>query len=329
MNFPFVSIIIPVRNVCGIIGRCLKSLNELNYPKDKYEIIIADSESTDNTQEISRKYGAVVVSTPKRSVCAGRNEGFKIAKGEIIAFSDADCVMDKNWINNSLKYFKDPAIGGVGGPNITPDDETAFGKAVGFVFNQAIFSAGSIHGRILDKIKEVKSIPGCNMIFKKEVLQKVMPMDETLIEAEDYIMNQKIREFGYKLLYTPDTIVWHYRRPSPKKFLKQMHRYALGRLLIGKRDKKMINVTHIIAGLSLPILLLIFIFLAILNLKLLMYLILSMAIFLIVYFFLALFKLKTFVSAVFVPYAILLLTIGWSTGFLRELFFPAKGKNRN
>ena len=329
MNEPFFSIIIPARNAENIIVRCLESLKKLNYPKEKYEIVIADSNSTDKTAEIAKSRGVIVVPNKGGTVCSGRNFGFKISRGDFIAFSDADCVMDKDWIKNSIKYFRDSSVGGVGGPNITPDDETAFGKAVGFVFNQAIFSAGSIHGRILNKIREVKSIPGCNMIFKREALQKVMPMDETLIEAEDYIMNQKIRELGYKLLYTPDTIVWHYRRPSPKKFLKQMHRYALGRLLIGKRDRKMINLTHIIAGLSLPMLLLIFIFLAILNLKLLAYLILGIAVFLIIYFFLALFKFKTFMSAIFVPYAIILLTMGWSTGFLRELFFPAKGKNKS
>src|SRR3989344_3252080 len=165
-NYPFVSIIVPVRNVEKIIKPCLKSLNELNYPKDKYEVIIADSESTDRTPEIAKEYNAIYISTPKRSVCAGRNEGFKVARGEIIAFSDADCVMDKNWIKNSIKYFQDKRVAAVGGPNITPPNDTAFAKAVGFVFNQAIFSAGSIHGRLLNQVKEVQSIPGCNVIYR-------------------------------------------------------------------------------------------------------------------------------------------------------------------
>src|SRR3989344_312125 len=132
---PFVSIIIPVRNVGKIIGQCLKSLKNLNYPKDKYEVIVSDSESSDDTLSIAQEYDTIAVSTPKRSVCAGRNEGFKAAKGEIIAFSDADCVMDKDWIKNSIKYFDDPAIGGGGGINITPPDEPAFANAAAFVFD--------------------------------------------------------------------------------------------------------------------------------------------------------------------------------------------------
>lgn len=325
-NYPFVSIIIPVRNAGKIIGQCLESLNNINYPRDKYEIIISDSESTDNTPEIVKKYGAVLVSTQKRSVVAGRNEGFKIARGEIVAFSDADCVMDKDWIKNSLKYFADPKIGAVGGPNITPNNDKPFARAVGFVFNQPLFCAGSVYGRILNKAKEVQSIPGCNVIYRREVLDKVMPMDETLLEAEDYVTNQKIRQLGYRLIYTPDTVVWHYRRPSPKKFFKQMYRYAIGRLLIGKKDKKMINLTHIAVGFGLPIIISFSVFLISVNYLWFIYFILSALLFLTAYFFIALLKMKSLKTALFVPPTIVIMFLAWSLGFLRELFFPIKSR---
>ena len=327
-NYPFVSIIIPVRNVEKIIGRCLESLKKLNYSQNRYEIIISDSNSTDKTQSIVQKYKAIFVSTPQKSICAGRNEGFKIAQGEIIAFSDADCVMDKNWIKNSLKYFENPTIGGVGGPNITPLDETSFAKAVGFVFDQAVFSAGSIHGRILKQKKEVKSIPGCNAIYQKKILDKIMPLDETLL-AEDYIMNQKIRALGYRLLYTPDTIVWHYRRSTPQKFFKQMCHYAVCRLSVGKKNLKMINLFHITAGLGLPILIGLSIFLIYINPLWFIYFVSFVGLFLLIYFFFAWFKIKSLKTSIFVPYTIIILFLSWSVGFLKELFFPFKKSKIN
>lgn len=212
----------------------------------------------------------------------------------------------------------------MGGPNITPVDETTFARAIGFVFDQAIFSAGSIHGRVLKHLKEVKSIPGCNAIYRRAVLDKVMPMDETLFEAEDYVMNQKIRQLGYRLIYTPDTIVWHYRRSTPRKFFKQMYRYAIGRLLIGKKDLKMINLIHIMAGFGLPILIGLFIFLIYINLLWFIYFLLLISLFLVGYFFLAWLKIKSLKPALFVPYVIVILFSAWSMGFLRELFFPIK-----
>lgn len=325
-EYPFVSIIIPVRNVGKIIGQCLESLKNLNYPKDKYEVIIADSESSDNTPSIVKKYGVILVSTTKRSVCAGRNEGFKAARGEIVAFSDADCLMDKDWIKNSIKYFQDTAIGGVGGPNITPANDTAFAKAVGFIFDQAIFSAGSVHGRILNKIKEVKSIPGCNVIYRQKALAKVFPIDESIFEAEDYATNHQIRHLGYKLLYTPDTIVWHYRRPTPRKFFKQIYRYAIGRLIIGKKDLKMMNLIHVLAGLGLPILLGTMLIFSLLNLLWFLYFLAMAFLFLVFYLFFAWFKIKSLKAALWVPPTIVILFSAWSSGFLRELFFPIKSR---
>ena len=322
LNNPFVSIIIPTRNVGKFIGQCLESLNNLDYPKDKYEVIIADSESTDETPLIARKYGAILVSTPKRSVCAGRNEGFKIAKGEIVAFSDADCVMDKNWIKNSVKYFEDPAIGGVGGPNLSPADDTSFAKAVSFILNQPLFLAGSVYGRVLKNIREVKSLPGCNIILKKEALNKVMPVDETILGGEDFFMNQKIRQSGYRLIYTPDTFVWHYHRATPKKFFKQIYRYGISRLIIGKKDRGMINQMHVIVGFGVPILAATAVFLIIFSPVLLAYIALSGAVFMLIYAMLAWFKLKSFRTALWVPAAITILFLAWSSGFLRELFYP-------
>lgn len=321
---PFVSIIIPVRNVEKIIGRCLESLKKINYPKDRYEIIIADSESKDNTREIARQYGAIFVSTPKRSVCAGRNEGFKIARGEIIAFSDADCAMDENWIANSLKYFENPKVAGVGGPNLSPADDTNFAKAVSFVLDQPLFCAGSVYGRVLKKPEEVKSLPGCNIILKREILNKVMPMDETLLGGEDYAMNYKIRRLGYSLLYTPDTFVWHYHRPAPGKFFKQIYRYGISRLLIGKKNLGMINAVHVAAGLGLPILAGLSLFLILLNQAWFFYSLSAAVLFLTGYFLLAWFKLKSLLSAVWVPAVIIILLGAWSLGFLRELFLPIK-----
>jgi len=323
-NHPFVSIVIPAKNAGDIIDKCLESLDKLDYPKDRYEVIVADGKSQDKTPLIVEKHRAILILNPDMIVCTGRNVGFEKAKGEIIAFSDADCVMDKNWIKNSIKYFGDPGIGGVGGPNKTPSDETSFGKAVGFIFNQAIFSAGSIHGRILDQTKEIKSLPGCNMIFRREALAKVLPMNKTIYEAEDYIMNQEIRKHGYRLVYTPDTIVWHYRRPTPRRFLRQMQRYGIGRLLIGKKDRSNLNTIHILAGLGIPILIGLSACLILINPLWFVYAISLGILFLFIYFLLAWTKLKSLKSAILVPYAIIILFFGWSSGFLRELLIPIK-----
>jgi len=123
MTEPMVSIIIPVRNEAGLLKNCLESISNLDYPKDRIEVIIADGMSTDDTVNTAKQLGARVVLNEKKTVSPGRNIAFKLAKGEIIAFTDADCIVDKGWIINSLKYFKDDKVACAGGPNLTPSGE--------------------------------------------------------------------------------------------------------------------------------------------------------------------------------------------------------------
>ncbi|HEY3386362.1 MAG TPA: glycosyltransferase, partial [Saprospiraceae bacterium] len=255
----------------------------------------------------------------------GRNIGFEHAKGDLIAFTDADCIVDKHWLSNSIKYFeKDSTVACVGGPNLTPSDESDFGKAVGFVFDQPIFAAGSIHARELDEVKAVSSIPGCNAIYRQSVLSKVMPLDESMLTGDDTLLNRKILDLGSQLFYTPDVIVFHYRRPTPLRLWRQFYRYAIGRLQVGKKDKRLLNLAHILVGLSLPVglfavLLLVWSksFLALSILLILAFLFLSY------YAVKGMIKWKSIGVGLRVPVVIVLIMSGWSWGFVKEWMFPS------
>jgi cellulose synthase/poly-beta-1,6-N-acetylglucosamine synthase-like glycosyltransferase len=322
-SLPFISIIIPAKNEETLIQSCITSLRALDYPKEKLEIIVADGLSTDHTADIARALGATVISNVKQTVSPGRNIGFENAKGELIAFTDADCMVDKKWLVNSVKYFEDHAVACVGGPNLTPEGESNFGKAVGFVFDQPVFAAGSIHARELKEVKEVSSIPGCNAIYRQTVLAQVMPLDESMLTGDDTLLNRMILDLGYKLLYTPDVIVLHYRRPTSQRLWKQFYRYAIGRLQVGKKDKRLLNPMHVLTGLSLPLLSLLFLFL-ILN-KYFLFLSISILLgmlFLLYFSIKGMIKWKSLSVGIYIPIIIVLIMTAWSCGFIRELLFP-------
>lgn len=328
---PFISIIIPAKNEEKLIRGCITSLNLLDYPKDKIEIIIVDGLSTDNTMDVAREMGATVISNTKQTVSPGRNIGFEKAKGDLIAFTDADCVVDKSWLSNSIKYFeKDKTVACVGGPNLTPSDESDFGKAVGFVFDQPVFAAGSIHARDLNEVKEVNSIPGCNAIYRQSILAKVMPLDESMLTGDDTLLNRKILDFGCRLLYTPDVKVFHYRRPTPGKLWKQFYRYAIGRLQVGKKDKRLLNVTHVLIGLSLPLCMLTIILLLWSKSFLVLSCIMVIAFLFLLYFSIkGMIKWKSPGVGLQVPIVIMFIMTAWSCGFVREWIFPMRTKLRN
>lgn len=321
------SIIIPVKNEAVLLERCLESLMKLDYPKECFEIIIADGRSTDDTKKVARHYGAKVVDNEKRIVVSGRNQGYKEAKGEVVAFTDADCIFDSGWLRNSIKYFADDNVGGVGGVTFAPPDSSHFEKAIDFLFRLAEFFQTTAHRKDVSSVKEVKDIPGCNALYRREALSALMPVDESLLTAEDVWMNFCVRKSGYKLIQAPNVILWHYRRNSPEKFARQMYRFAIGRLQVGKKSFKLLNIFHIICGFGIPLSLLtgILFYLSgvfVLFLKLIVVFFAGIAL-------LALVQKRSIRAAINAPLVMIIFIAFWSIGFLRELFFPlrnVKGK---
>lgn len=233
-DLPLISVVIPCRNSLDTIDNCMDSLMRLDY--QNYEIIFVDGMSTDGTRRIKLfECGKMrMVDNPKYVVVSARNIGFEAAQGELIAFSDSDCTFDKNWLLNSVKYFSDPHVACVGGANLIPDTETSFAKAVGKIFAAAWWVGAGAPTGVLHKAIETRS-HGSNVIYRKSALAKVMPMDETILEGEDVVMNQKLEALGYKLLYVPDVRVYHHRRSTPRSFYNQMKRYGQAKRLIQKR----------------------------------------------------------------------------------------------
>ena len=178
------------------------------------------------------------------------------------------------------------------------------------------------HRRSVAHAKEIDDIPGCNAIYLRDALKKVMPVEESLLTAEDVWMNFCIRRAGYKLILAPDVILWHYRRSSIKKFLRQVYRFAIGRVQIAKRSRSLINLFHIITGVSIPVLLLSGVLLFILN-ALTIYIGLILIVF-IAMIILGFIKTRQLSVSFNLPLVMILFITAWSSGFLKELFFPLK-----
>jgi len=251
-ELPFISVIIPTRNEEAYIANCLDSLKALDYPADRFEVIIADGHSTDRTREIAESYGAIVLIDETKMVSHGRHVGFEHSRGDLIAFSDADCIMEPRWLRNALKYFDDAGVGGVTGPTLLPPDETPFGRGAGFIFSLAVGIRASCHADTVSKVVEVDDLPGANCIYRREVIEQVMPL-ATMLITEDVEMNWRIRKNGWKLLRTPDVQLWHYKRPTPKRLARQLYRYGMGRCQCAKISCRMLAPAHALLSAWIPL----------------------------------------------------------------------------
>jgi glycosyltransferase involved in cell wall biosynthesis len=170
---PFVSFIVPVKNEAKLIGQCLDAINNLDYDKSRYECIIVDNGSIDDTVKIAEQRGAKVLNLPNVTISALRNRGARDARGNYLAFIDADCVIDPNWLKQALPHFENPKIGCAGCHPSIPKDSTWVQRTWRLQTSRPA------------AIEEVDWLPSMNMLVKREAFIECGGFNESMITCED------------------------------------------------------------------------------------------------------------------------------------------------
>lgn len=155
-----ISVVIPTYNEEENIAQCLVSLRHQTVPRSEYEIIVVDGGSKDATREIAKKYADMVFVQTSRKVGGARNDGILAARGDIVATTDADCIIPPAWIETIKKGFGDNNVVQLYGP-VYPIEESIKNSISLFVAN--MFSRLGYYTRIFYYTL------GCNTAFKKDV----------------------------------------------------------------------------------------------------------------------------------------------------------------
>lgn len=251
-TLPFVSVVLPVLNGEGRLEHALKALLEQDYPRDRFEIIIADGRSRDGTVRIAKEFGCVVVDNPGITVAAGRNAGLQHARGELIAFSEDDIVVPPHWLTSAVRLLQDSGAAGVGGPTPIPRDSKLWSHAVNAVFRAASARGASVQSdRVLTG--SVEDLPGGNSIYTAQALREAGPIDESLATAEDVAMHHELRRRGRQLLLSPELAVEHHKRDTVFGFLRQMQRFAIGRVQLFRRWRGALSPLHWVVAVAGPL----------------------------------------------------------------------------
>jgi glycosyltransferase involved in cell wall biosynthesis len=217
-SYPFVSIIVCSYNGAKTLAECLESLGRLDYPN--YEVILVDDGSTDNTREIAARFPAVrYVYQTNHGLSHARNHGAAIAKGEIFAYTDSDCMADPDWLYYLLSTLLGGSYAGVGGPNVSPPAQSWVQACV------AAAPGGPSHVLLTDTVAE--HIPGCNMAWYRWAFENVGGFDPEYHKAGDDVdFCWRVQQAGHAIAFSPTAVVWHHRRFTLRAFRKQQEGYG-------------------------------------------------------------------------------------------------------
>lgn len=210
-----ISVVLTTKNEEKNISELLESLMDQEEP---YDVLVVDSDSTDNTKKIVSKYSKknknIKLLDHPGSRAESMNYGIKKSSGDAVAFIGGDDIADEDWIKNIRSILKNTDI--VAGKLVSRKEEK-FGK----VANVKLFHKGVNI-----------CYPGTNTTYKKEILEKLGGFDPWFFSAEDLEINIRAVDAGYNITYSKKPKVYYRPRNNPLDFIKQSFWYGVGRKLI-------------------------------------------------------------------------------------------------
>ena len=219
---PFVSIAVAAHNEEMSIRNKIEDTINLNYPKDKFEIIVASDNSTDGTNEIVNNYNSPAVKLITFFEHKGKtfvqNEAVKIAKGEIILFSDATTLYEPQLLKKLIRNFADPKVGAVGGELVYINkNKSLIGKGDGFYWQYEKFLK-----KKESQITSLIGLSGCCYAIRKELYEPLRP---DLIS--DFVMAQIVYRKNKRVVYEPEAISYEETNDAVKDEVKMRVRVAV------------------------------------------------------------------------------------------------------
>lgn len=211
--YPNVSIIISAYNEEQNIGKKLEDTLNLEYPSDKLEIIVASDGSTDNTNNIVKeiqqknKNIKLIEFKERKGKTFVQNEAVKIAKGEIIIFSDATTIYEKDVIKKLVRNFYDERVGAVGGELIYISKGSVVGKG-----NSLYWKYEKFLKKKESQLTSLIGVSGCCYAVRKELYE---PINPELIS--DFVIAQIIYKKGKKVVYEQEAISYEETNKEPQQ----------------------------------------------------------------------------------------------------------------
>jgi len=251
-HYPKVSFLMPILNEEKTLPQTLDSLLALDYPKEQVEILLAMGKSIDNSYAIAEQYtkqhpNILLIENPSGNTAIGRNLCIEQATGEMLMNYSGHVITEKNLLRElALKLQDLPAdVAGVGCSNLSPGKQNFVGEVTGVAFlsfmgGRSFFSQNAM----FPEERYTDHLSFC--CYRKEAVLKVGGFDPEFWCGQDYELDIRLRKAGYKILYTPKTKVYHFKRDSVRSLWRQMYRYGIARAKMVKKHHDTLKFFHLL-----------------------------------------------------------------------------------
>jgi cellulose synthase/poly-beta-1,6-N-acetylglucosamine synthase-like glycosyltransferase len=222
---PTMSIVVPSRDLDPLTRECLEKSQRINY--SNYDIkYIPDSPEVIELQP----RGSEVIVSGHVGPAVKRNMGAAASNAEIIAFIDADAWPDHDWLKNAVPYFAEDCVAAVGGPAVTPADDSRKQAASGLVYSASMVSGSTTYRYTVHAFRRVDDYPTSNLLVRRSDFEAVGGFQEEFWPGEDTVLCLKLtHDLGKKIIYVPNVIVNHHRRALFRGHLRQVYSYSVHR----------------------------------------------------------------------------------------------------
>jgi glycosyltransferase involved in cell wall biosynthesis len=199
-----VSVVVAVRNARSTIAACVDSLLALD--PAAIELLVVDNGSTDGTLGVLEAYAGriTVLHERRRGAGAARNAGIAAARGQVVAFTDADCVAEPAWLGNLVGALADPGVGAVGGTILAANPANPVER----------YGEGIHDHRMAIEVFTPPYAITMNWASRRAVLQELGGFDERFLRCQDVDLSYRIVQSGRTLAYAPGAVVRHHNEQT-------------------------------------------------------------------------------------------------------------------
>jgi GT2 family glycosyltransferase len=232
------SIIIPTFNGASRIGNCLDALLEQSAERD-VEILVVNDGSTDNTIEVVRRYSTVsLIDQANAGPAAARNRGAMESGGELLLFTDDDCVPAPQWLDSMLEPFRDPEVVGVKGAYRTRQ------KCLTARFVQTEYED---RYRLMNGSDSIDFVDTYSAAFRRQHFCEMNGYDTSfpVACAEDIELSYRMSNAGWKMRFVPSAAVYHTHPKTLRDYAAKKYKFAFWRVMaVRKNPRKGIKDSH-------------------------------------------------------------------------------------